>query len=159
MEEILMAVNPIPKGYKGVTPYLMVKDAARALQFYRDAFGATEVMRIDGPDGKVGHAEIRLGGGHLMLAEERPDMAGPDKFGGSPVSLLIYVPDVDNVYPRAIKAGGTELHPLADQFYGDRSGTLRDPFGHTWTVATHIEDMSPEEMKRRAAKSMKAMEG
>jgi PhnB protein len=144
-------VKPIPDGYHSVTPYLVMKDAARAIDYYKQAFGAVELMRMGGPDGRIGHAEIRIGDSPIMLADEHPEMGfkGPASYGGTPVSLMIYVEDVDTVYPRAIAAGGKELKPLQDQFYGDRSGTLTDPFGHVWTVSTHKEDLTPEEISKR----------
>ena len=146
-------VKPIPEGYHSVTPYLIIKGAAAAIDFYKKAFGATELFRIDAPEGKVGHAEIKIGDSPIMLADEFPGMGyvSPKTLGGTPVSLLIYVDDVDTVFPQAIAAGGKQEKPLQDQFYGDRSGTLTDPFGHVWTVATHTEDVSPEEMDKRAA--------
>lgn len=152
-----MSVNPIPEGYHSVTPYLIIKGAARALEFYRDAFGATELLRMDAPGGMIGHAEIRIGDSMIMLADEAPEMGyvSPETLGGTPVSLMLYVEDVDSMFPRAIAAGARETRPLEDQFYGDRSGTLSDPFGHVWTIATHREDVSPDEMQRR----MKAREG
>lgn len=148
-----MPVPPIPPGYHSVTPYLIVKGAARALEFYQQAFGATEVMRLDGPGGSIGHAEIRIGDSHVMLADEHPQMdaLGPETIGGSPVGLCVYTEDVDAMFQQALDAGATEVRPVQDQFYGDRSGTVRDPFGHKWTIATHIEDVSPEELKRRMA--------
>jgi PhnB protein len=146
-------VNPIPAGYHSVTPYLSIKGAAKAIDYYKEVFGATELFRMAGPDGKIGHAEIKIGNSPIMLADEYPEMefVSPQTLGGSPVGLMIYVDDVDTMFKQAIKAGGKEIKPLQDQFYGDRSGTLRDPFGHVWTVATHIEDVAPEELKRRAA--------
>ena len=146
-----MAVKPIPDGYYTATPYLIIKGAARALDFYKQAFGAQEEMRFPMPDGKIGHAEIKIGNSPIMLADEFPEMGhkSPESLGGSPVSILLYVPDVDKTFAQALKAGGKELQPLKDQFYGDRSGTLTDPFGHVWTVSTHKEDVSPEEMDRR----------
>ena len=146
-------VNPIPDGYEGATPYLCCKDAARALEFYQKAFGAAELMRMGKPGEKIGHAEIRIGGAIIMLADEYPDMnwLSPQTIGGTPVTIMIYVEDVDAFCNRATAAGATVRRPLADQFYGDRSCTLTDPFGHTWTFATHKEDVSPEEMQRRAA--------
>jgi PhnB protein len=146
-----MAVKPIPDGYYTITPYLVMKDAARALDFYKKAFGATELFRFPGPGGKVGHAEIKIGNSPLMLADEHPEMGfrGPQALGGTPVSILLYVEDVDARFNQAIAAGATVMRPVQDQFYGDRSGTLTDPFGHVWTIATHKEDVSMEEMHRR----------
>jgi PhnB protein len=154
-----MAVKPIPDGYHSVTPYLIVRDGARAIQFYKQAFGATELFRMEGPNNTIGHAEIKIGNSPLMLSDENPAWGGksPEAFGGTPVHLMIYVEDVDTVFKRALAAGGKETKALQDQFYGDRSGTLTDPFGHSWTVATHKEDVSPDEMKRRAAAAMKEM--
>jgi PhnB protein len=148
-----MAVPPIPPGYAGVTPYLIVRDAARAIEFYKQALGAAEVLRLDGADGKVMHAELKIGAGFVMLGEEMADMGykGPLAFGGSPVSLLVYVPDVDAVFARALEAGAETKRPVADQFYGDRSGAIVDPFGHQWMIATHVRDVSKEEMQRALA--------
>ena len=145
-------VNPIPEGYHSVTPYLSIKGAAAAIDYYKKVFGATELFRMPGPDGKIGHAEIKIGNSPIMLADEYPEMefVSPQTLGGSPVGLMIYVDDVDTMFKNAISGGGKEIKPLQDQFYGDRSGTLRDPFGHVWTVATHVEDIAPEEMERRA---------
>jgi PhnB protein len=147
-------VKPIPDGYHSVTPYLIVDGGAKAIDFYKKAFGATELFRMD-HGGKIGHAEIKIGDSPVMLADEQASMGyvGPQKLGGTPVSLMIYVEDVDKVYKRAIESGGVELKELQDQFYGDRSGTLKDPFGHIWTVATHKEDVTPEEMNKRIAKA------
>jgi PhnB protein len=152
-----MAVKAVPEGYHTATPYLIVDGAAKALDFYRKAFGATERMRFAAPGGKIGHAEITIGNSAIMLADEHPEMGyrGPQAIGGTPVSIHLYVENVDEVFPRALAAGATVLRPVADQFYGDRSGTLRDPFGHVWNVATHKEDLSPEEMHRRAQAAMK----
>jgi PhnB protein len=146
-------VNPIPAGYHSVTPYLSIKGAAAAIDYYKEAFGATELFRMAGPDGKIGHAEIKIGNSPIMLADEFPEMefVSPQTLGGSPVGLMIYVEDVDTMFQRAISKGAKEIKPLQDQFYGDRSGTLKDPFGHVWTVATHVEDVAPEEMEKRAA--------
>lgn len=146
-------VQAIPTAYAGVTPYLIIRDAARAILFYKKAFGATELMRFPGPDGKIGHAEIKIGEGVVMLADEAPAMGhkSPQTLGGTAISLLFYVPDVDARFAKALAAGGTVTNPLKDQFYGDRSGTLTDPFGHVWTIATHTEDVSGEEMQRRMA--------
>lgn len=148
-----MPVKPIPEGYHSVTPYLSIKGAADAIEYYKKAFGAVELFRMAAPDGKVGHAEIKIGDSPIMLADEYPDMefVSPKTLGGTPVGIMIYVEDVDKIYKQSIDAGGTEVKPLQDQFYGDRSGTLKDPFGHVWTVATHKEDVSEEEMQRRAA--------
>ena len=144
-------VNPIPAGYHSVTPYLMVRDGARAIAFYREAFGAQEVMRFNDPDGRIAHAEIRIGDSHVMLADENKDFAGPQTLGGAGVSLLLYVENVDATFAQAVAAGATVRRPVADQFYGDRMGTLADPFGHVWSIGTHREDVSPEEMQRRMA--------
>ena len=146
-------VSPIPEGYHTVTPYLIIKGAAAALEFYKKAFGATEVVRMAQPDGKIGHAEIRIGDSMIMLADEFPEMdaLSPQSRGGTPVSLHLYVEDVDKVFNQAVAAGATVKRPLADQFYGDRTGGLADPYGHSWYVATHKEDLSPEEIKKRAA--------
>ena len=145
-------VKPIPEGYHSVTPYLVIKGAANAIEFYKKAFGAIELMRMD-HEGKIGHAELKIGDSPIMLADENPEMGyrGPEALGGTPVSLMIYVDDVDKIYPQAIAAGGVELKPLQDWFYGDRSGTLKDPFGHVWTIGTHKEDVTPEEMDKRMA--------
>jgi PhnB protein len=152
-----MAVNPIPPGYAGATPYLIIRDADRALGFYQEVFGAKETLRLDYPDGKVAHAELAIGEGHVMLSEELPDRGfrGPLSFGGTPVSLLVYVKDVDAVFAKAIAAGAETKHPVADQFYGDRSGTIVDPFGHVWSIATHKKDMSAAEMKKAMEQEMK----
>ena len=150
-------VKPIPEGHNSVSPYLIVSGADKALDFYKKAFGATELFRHGGPDGKVGHAEIKIGDTIVMLADEHPDhdAHGPRKFGGSPVSLHVYVENVDEVWKRALGAGGKEKRPLADQFYGDRLGSFEDPFGHTWHVSSHIEDVPMDELSRRAEKAMK----
>ena len=152
-----MPVSPIPEGYHTVTPYLIVKDAAAAIEFYKKALGAVELFRMEAPGGKIGHAEIRIGDSPVMLADEYPDMGykGPESLGGTSVSLMVYVADVDKVYRQAIAAGGKELRPLQNQFYGDRSGTLSDPFGHMWTISSHVEDVSEEEMAKRAEAAMK----
>ena len=145
-------VKPIPEGYHSVTPYLICDAAADAIEYYKKAFGATELFRMD-HGGKIGHAELKIGDSPIMLADEYPEMdyRSPKALGGTPVSLMIYVEDVDSVYKQAIDAGATEVKPLQDQFYGDRSGTLTDPFGHVWTIATHKEDVTMEEMNRRMA--------
>jgi PhnB protein len=146
----------MPKEYRGATPYLIVKGAARAIEFYQQALDAKETMRLPMPDGRIGHAELMIGGGPVMLADEFPEMGaqGPESFGGSPVSLLVYVEDADAVVDRAVAAGATLLRPVKDQFYGDRSGMVVDPFGHRWAIATHKEDVSPEEMQRRSDAAM-----
>ncbi len=146
-----MPVNPVPKGYHTATPYLIVHDAARAIDFYKNAFGATEMYRLSSPDGKVAHAEIKIGDSPIMLGDEVPAMAyrSPKSLGGSPVSILLYVEDVDVVASRAVAAGLKTLRPVQDQFYGDRSGTFEDPFGHQWSISTHKEDVAPDEMERR----------
>jgi PhnB protein len=152
-----MAVKPIPDGYHTVTPYLIVQGAAAAIDFYKKVFGAKELFRVPGPGGKVGHAELQIGDSRIMLADEHPEMGAkaPGSFGGSPVGLMLYVEDVDARFNRAVAAGAKVTKPLADQFYGDRSGTLTDPFGHQWTIATHKEDVSPEEIDRRMKAMMK----
>ena len=152
-----MPVSPIPEGYHSVTPYLVMKNAAAAIEFYKEAFGAVELLRMAAPGGKIGHAEIKIGDSPVMLADEYPDMGfkGPESLGGTPVSLMIYVDDVDKIYPEAIAAGGKEVRPLRNQFYGDRSGTLTDPFGHVWTISTHVEDVPEEELAKRAEAAMK----
>jgi PhnB protein len=146
-------VKPIPDGYQAITPYLIVDGAASAIEFYQKVFGAIEVMRLSGPDGKVGHAELLINDARIMLADEFPQMGarGPRSFGGSPVRMLLYVDDVDAIAKRAVAAGAKLVRPIEDQFYGDRAGGLEDPFGHHWHIATHIEDVSAEEMQRRAA--------
>ncbi|MEX2124653.1 MAG: VOC family protein [Woeseia sp.] len=146
------AIKAIPAGYEAVTPYLVVKDAAAAIDFYKKAFNATELMRYD-DNGRIGHAELQIGEGRFMLADEYPEMGytGP-RSGESPaVGMMFYVEEVDAVVERAEKAGASIERPVADQFYGDRSGQVIDPFGHRWTIATHVEDVSPEEMERRTA--------
>ncbi len=144
-------VNPIPAEYPGITPYLGVKDAAAAIEFYKRAFGATELMRLPMPDGKIGHAEVKIGNSIVMLADESPEAShySPQTLGGSSVKLHMYVEDVDAFFERATAEGAKVIIPVADQFYGDRSGRLEDPFGHLWIVSTHTEDVSPEEMNRR----------
>jgi PhnB protein len=148
-----MTTKAIPDGYHSVTPYLMMDGAAGALAFYKEAFGATELFRMTNAQGRVSHAEIRIGDSVVMLADTQPGAmcSGPRSLGGSTVGLMIYLENVDTVFARALKAGGRSLRPLADQFYGDRSGTLEDPFGHVWTIATHVEDVPPQEIERRVA--------
>jgi len=146
-------VNPIPDGYHNITPYLVIKGAATAIDFYKKVFGAVEVMRMPQPDGRVGHAELKFGDSHVMLADEFPEMSvvGPQTLGNTSVGILLYVDDCDAVFNRAVALGAKVEKPLVDQFYGDRTGTVIDPFGHKWTIGTHKEDVSPEEMKRRMA--------
>lgn len=153
-----MTIKPIPEGYRTATPYLIIKGAADAIDFYKRAFGATELLRMADPQGRVGHAEIKIGDSVIMLADEHPDMGyrGPRSLGGSSVSILLYLEDVDEVFARAVEAGAKPLREIANQFYGDRSGTLEDPFGHVWTVATHVEDVPPEELERRAEAAMRS---
>lgn len=148
-----MAVKPIPDGYHSVTPYLILSGGVDAIEFYKKAFGAKEILRMMRPDGRVGHAEIKIGDSTIMLADEHPEMGarGPKTVGGSPVTIHLYVEDVDAVFSRAVAAGAKVLRPLQNQFYGDRSGGVEDPFGHAWYIATHVEDVSPEELKKRAA--------
>ncbi len=152
-----MTVKPIPDAYRTATPYLIVNDAASAIEFYKKAFGATELVRLADPTGKVMHAEIRIGNSPLMLADEFPDMGyrSPQSLGGSPVSILLYVENVDTLFSQAITAGAKEIMAIADQFDGDRRGTLTDPFGHIWLLATKKEDVSPEEMRKRFDNMMK----
>ena len=151
-----MSVQPIPEGYHSITPYLVIKGASAAIDFYKKAFSAEEIFRMEDPaTKKVGHAELKIGDSHIMLADEYPDMGyrSPQSLGGSGVSLLLYVRDCDAVVKKAIDAGAKLERPIQDQFYGDRSGTLQDPFGHVWTVATHVEDVSPQEMMERSKKA------
>ncbi len=151
-------VSYIPKGYNTVTPYLVIKGAAKAIDYYKEVFGATEVMRMPAPDGRIGHAELQIGDSRIMLADENPEMGyrSAESIGASPVSLLVYLPDCDKVVAKAVAEGAKILKPVADQFYGDRSGFIQDPFGHFWGVATHKEDVSAKEMEKRAKKAMKA---
>ena len=144
-------VQPVPKGYHTVTPYLIIDGAAKAIDFYKKAFGATEIMRMQGAEGKIGHAEIKIGDSPIMMADENPKMGhrGPKALGSTSVSILIYVDDADKVFNAAVTNGAKSVKPVADQFYGDRMGTLQDPFGHVWSIGTHVEDVSPGEMKRR----------
>ena len=153
--------KPIPEGYHTATPYLIIRGAADAIEFYKKAFGATELFRFPAPGGKIGHAEIKIGDSPIMLADEYPEMGykGPQSLGGSPVSLMIYVEDVDTIFNRAIAAGASVKEAVQDKFYGDRIGTLTDPFGHVWHVSTHKEDVSVEEMERRAKAASAAASG
>ena len=152
----MATVKPIPDGYPRVTPYLHVDGASKAIEFYRTVFGAKERMRLAAPGGRIGHAELEIGNSMIMLADEHPEMniRGPKSVGGTPVTVLVYVEDVDRAFERALKAGAKELRPVQNQFYGDRSGQFEDPFGHQWNVATHVEDVPPDEMAKRAAKMM-----
>ncbi len=156
-----MAVKPIPEGYHSVTPYLIIEGAGEAIEFYKKAFGAKELFRFPTPDGKVGHAEMKIGDSPIMLADAYPAMGynDPKSLGGSPVSLMIYVEDVDTVFNQAVQSGATVKEVLTDKFYGDRSGSVIDPFGHVWHVATHKEDVSMEEMEERAKAASAASSG
>ncbi len=153
-------VSYIPKDYNTITPYLVVKGAARAIEYYKKVFGASELVRMNGPDGKVGHAELKIGNSRIMLADENPNMGqghtSAATVGGSPVSLYVYLPDVDQVVQRATAAGAKLLKPVENQFYGDRNGFIQDPFGHLWGIATHVEDVSPKDMEERMKKVMQA---
>jgi len=149
-------VKPIPDEYPQITPYLCVDGAGLAIGFYGTVFGATERMRMPAPGGRIGHCELQIGDSVIMLADESPEMGqrSPKTVGGSPVTLSIYVEDVDDVFDRALQAGATVLRPVEDQFYGDRSGQFEDPFGHRWSVASHVEDVPPAEMAKRASEAM-----
>jgi PhnB protein len=151
-------VKPIPEGYPRVTPYLIVDGASAAIDFYTSVLGATERMRMSAPGDKVGHAELEIGNSVIMLADESPDMGAhsPRTVGGTPVSLHVYVEDADSTFERAVEAGAKVMQPVEDKFYGDRSGSFEDPFGHRWHVATHVEDVPPSEMEKRAAAAMSA---
>jgi PhnB protein len=151
-----MTVKPIPAGYHSVTPYLILADAAGAIDFYKKAFGATEVLRLEGPGGMITHAEVKIGDSVVMMSNEHPDMGfrGPQSYGGTPVSLLIYTEDCDAMFAQAIAAGAKEMKPVQDQFYGDRSGTVTDPYGHVWSIATHKEDLTQEQINERFAQMM-----
>lgn len=148
-----MTVKAIPDGYRSITPYLCIDGAAQAIDFYKKAFGATELFRMTRPDGRVGHAEISIGDSRIMLADEYPDMDfhSPKHYGGSPIGIHLYVEDVDATVNKALAAGAHLLKQVSDQFYGDRNGAVTDPYGHRWYVSTHIEDLSPEEIERRHA--------
>jgi PhnB protein len=156
-----MAVKPIPEGYTSITPYLAVDDAAQAIAYYEKAFGARERGRMEAPDGKIGHAELEIGDSLVMLSDALPDFATrpPKELGGTSASILLYVEDVDAVVKQAVAAGATVATEVADQFWGDRFGTVIDPFGHVWSIATHVEDVPPEEMAERAKAAMAAMAG
>jgi PhnB protein len=154
------SVKPIPENYHSIIPYLIVRNAANAIEFYKKAFGAEEHFRMQGPDGKsIMHAELKIGDSVFMLSEESPQMDthSPESIGGSPVGMYLYVKDVDSVFDQAISAGATMLYPVKDQFYGDRSGHLKDPFGHIWSVATHKKDLSPEELRKAGEEFFKEM--
>jgi uncharacterized glyoxalase superfamily protein PhnB len=152
-------VRPIPEGFRTVTPHLIIRDAAKAMAFYKAAFGAEEICRMPGPDGKVMHAEVRIGDSIVMLADEFPqwNCQGPQARGGTTVSLHVYVQNADAAFAKAVAAGATVMMPLENMFWGDRYGKLVDPFGHEWAIAQHVEDMTPEEMSRRGAEFMKQM--
>jgi PhnB protein len=156
-----MSVPYIPTGYHTATPYLVIKGAAAAIEFYKIVFGATELFRMPGPGGSIMHAEIKIGDSIIMLGEEMPawGSSSPSTLGGSPVGICLYFPDVDARVALALKNGATEKRPVKDQFYGDRSGTIADPYGHLWTIATHIEDVPQAEMSRRFEAEMKKMAG
>lgn len=151
-------VKPVPDGYTRITPYLVIKGAQKAIDFYSAVFGAVEEVRMDGPGGTIGHAELRVGDSHIMLADENPEMgyAAPAPGTKIPLGLLVYVDNVDEAFKKATDLGATVERPLADQFYGDRTGGIVDPFGYRWYIATHVEDVSPEEMKRRMEKAQAA---
>jgi PhnB protein len=148
-----MAVKPIPDDYPRVTAYLAIDGASDAIEFYKKIFGAQERFRMPQPDGTLGHAEIQLGDSVIMMSDAFPDMGvvDPKKLGGTPVTLTVYVEDVDATFANALKAGATQLQPVEDKFYGDRAGQFEDPWGHRWNVMSHVEDVSPEEMEKRAA--------
>lgn len=155
-----MSVKPIPEGFHTLTPYVIVKGAAEAIDFYQKAFGAEELFRMPGPDGKtVGHAEIKIGDSIVMLSDECPQFGAqsPQSLNGTPVSFMFYVKDVDAAFKRAVDAGATVRYPLENKFYGDRAGTVTDPFGHQWTIGTHIEDVAPEELEKRSAEAFAKM--
>ncbi len=156
-----MPVKPIPEGYRTVTPYLAVEDAAAAIEYYTRAFGAKERVRMDAPGGKIGHAELEIGDSVVMLSDPFPSSSTrpPRDLGGTSASVFLYVEDVDAVVQRAVDAGATVTMEVADQFWGDRFGTITDPFGHVWSIATHVEDVPPEEMERRAQEAMASMAG
>jgi uncharacterized glyoxalase superfamily protein PhnB len=147
----MATAKPVPDGHHTITPYLVVSDGAAAIEFYTRAFGATELYRMAGPDGKIMHAEVLVGDSPVMLSDEFPEMGAksPASYQGSPVHLFLYVPDVDRWFKRAVEAGAAVTMPVQDMFWGDRYGQVTDPFGHTWQIATHVEDVSPEEMQRR----------
>ncbi|MFF4391935.1 MULTISPECIES: VOC family protein [unclassified Streptomyces] len=155
-----MTVQPVPEGYPRVTPYLCIDGAAAAIDFYGSVLGVRERMRMAAPGGKIGHAELELGSSVIMLADEYPDIGfrSPKSVGGTPVTLHVYVEDVDAVFAKALALGATELRPIKDEFYGDRTGQFEDPFGHRWNIATHIEDVPPDEMEKRSEEAERAMQ-
>ncbi|MFD6888227.1 VOC family protein [Streptomyces sp. NPDC059957] len=154
-----MSVQPIPEGYPRVTPYLCIDGAAAGIDFYVSVLGARERMRMAAPGGKIGHAELELGNSVIMLADEYPDIGfrSPKSVGGTPVTLHVYVEDVDGVLAKALARGATELRPIKDEFYGDRTGQFEDPFGHRWSIATHIEDVPADELEKRSEEAERAM--
>jgi PhnB protein len=156
-----MAVKPIPEGYQSVTPYLAIEGAAKAIEYYKNAFGAKERTRMDTPDGKVGHAELEIGDSLVMLSDALPQFTtkSPTELGGTTASVFLYVEDVDAVVKQAVDAGGTVAMEVADQFWGDRLGSVTDPFGHSWLIATHVENVTPEEIAERTKAAMAAMSG
>jgi PhnB protein len=154
-----MAVQPIPDGYNTASPYLAVDDAERAIEYYKKAFGAEETVRMNAPDGRIGHAELKIGESHLMLSDPFPESSTkpPTELGGTSVSIFMYVEDVDAVVQKAVDQGATVTMEVEDQFWGDRFGSITDPFGHNWSIATHIEDLTPEEIEERGKAAMAAM--
>jgi len=156
-----MAVKPIPEGYHSITPYLVLKGAASAIEYYKKAFGAEETVRMNGPDGRIGHAELKIGDSHVMLSDPFPQSSTtpPTELGGTSGSIFMYVEDVDAVVQKAVDAGATVTMEVEDQFWGDRFGSITDPFGHIWSIATHIEDLTPEEIEERGKAAMAAMAG
>ncbi len=155
------AKSYVPEGYRTVTPYLVIRDAAKAIEFYKKAFGAKETMSMPTPDGKIAHAEIKIGDSMIMISDEMPQWGtkSPETLNGTPVGIFLYVPDVDATFKLAIASGATEVMPVADQFWGDRYGKVLDPFGHQWNIATHTEDLTSEEIGERAAKAMSSGAG
>ncbi len=156
-KKVTKKVAPIPKGYHAVTPYLIIRGAAAALAFYKKAFGATELMRMPGPNGLIGHAEIKIGDSHIMLADEHVEMGykGPETIGGTPVTIMLYVPNSDATFKRAVAGGATVKEAMEDKFYGDRVGSIIDPFGHAWHIGTHVRDVPPKQMAKAAAELAK----
>ena len=154
-----MSKNKIPEGFHSITPYLIAKNAKSALAFYQKAFNAIKTLELNTPDGGIAHAELKIGDSHFMLTEEYPDMGfiGPASLGGAGVSLMLYTEDVDALFAQVVKEGGEVLRPIEDQFYGDRAGTLKDPFGHVWTISSHIEDLTEEQLNQRMAEYMAKM--